>query len=98
VLFGEPLAAVDEATMATVAGEVPTSTVALPAELTDLLAATGLATSKSDAARVVKQGGAYVNNEKWPAGGVVGTDHLLHDRYVLLRRGKDQYHLAIVSG
>ena len=86
----------DAATLATVAGEVPTSTATLPAALVDLLAATGLAASKSEAARVVKQGGAYVNNEKWPDGGEVGPSHVLHGQYVLLRRGKDQYHLVTI--
>src|SRR4051794_29033034 len=94
VLFGAPLAEVDEETMATVAAEVPSTTVDVGhgVELADLLTETGLAASKSEATRIVKQGGAYVNNEKWPAGGIVGPDQQLHGRYVLLRRGKDQYH------
>jgi tyrosyl-tRNA synthetase len=97
VLFGAPLAEIDPTTMATVAAEVPSTELDLGTgiDLVDLLAQTGLASSKSEATRVVKQGGAYVNNEKWAAGGVVGPDQLLHGRYVLLRRGKDQYHLVV---
>ena len=97
VLFGEPLDAISEATMSTVAGELPTTTTQLPADLADLLTETGLASSKSDAARVVKQGGAYVNNQKWVDGGTVGPEQLLHGRYVLLRRGKDKYHLVVAG-
>ena len=55
----------------------------------DALVATGLCESKSAARRAIKEGGAYVNNER-----VSGQDATLesglalHGRWVLLRRGK----------
>jgi tyrosyl-tRNA synthetase len=103
VLFGSPLGEVDAATLEAVAGEVPTTTLdperlAGGVPLVDLLAATGLAGSKGEARRLVQQGGAYVNNER-----VASPDHslgpaeLLHGRYILLRKGKDTYHLAVAG-
>jgi tyrosyl-tRNA synthetase len=103
VLFGSPLGEVDAATLEAVAGEVPTTTLdpdrlAAGVPLVDLLAATGLAGSKGEARRLVQQGGAYVNNER-----VASPDHslgpaeLLHGRYILLRKGKDTYHLAVAG-
>lgn len=59
-----------------------------PFPVTDLLVWTGLAESKSDARRVVEQGGAYLNDERVQPGRVLLPEDLLHGRYVLLRRGK----------
>jgi tyrosyl-tRNA synthetase len=60
----------------------------LPA-VTDLLVATGLASSRSDARRIVGDGGAYLNNERVtdPAS-KPNTSDLLHGRWLVLRRGK----------
>ena len=55
----------------------------------DLLAATGVVESKSAARRIVKEGGAYLNNEK-----ISGEDFapspsdFLHGKYAILRKGK----------
>ena len=55
----------------------------------DLLAATGVVDSKSAARRIVKEGGAYLNNEK-----ISGEDfrlekgHFLCGKYAVLRKGK----------
>ena len=54
----------------------------------------GVSASKSDARRTVGQGGAYVNNEPAPDGRVVTAADLLHDRWLLLRRGKKEYRLV----
>jgi tyrosyl-tRNA synthetase len=55
----------------------------------DLLAASGVVDSKSAARRIVKEGGAYLNNQK------VATEDFtpqksdfLHGKYLLLRKGK----------
>jgi tyrosyl-tRNA synthetase len=57
--------------------------------LVEVLKRTGLATSNSEARRTVDQGGAYVNNVQQTDGDrSFGPADLLHDRYVLLRRGK----------
>ncbi len=55
----------------------------------DLFAATGLVASKSAARRAVKEGGAYLNNQKIADEEAVPTEaDLLHGRWLLLRRGK----------
>jgi tyrosyl-tRNA synthetase len=98
VLFGG--SSFDEATFAALAAEVPSTT--LPAEqvrgrdLVGLAAASGLCTSKSDAQRLVQQGGLYVNNERPEAGELQESD-LRYGRYVLLRRGKSTYHLVLAA-
>ena len=65
-IFGRgDLRALDEATVAAVAAAVPHAEVdgELPS-LTDLLVASGLASSRSEARRTVADGGAYLNNER----------------------------------
>jgi tyrosyl-tRNA synthetase len=89
-LFGQgELAALDEATLSAALSEVPRAEVGELASVVDLLAAVGLAPSKSAARRTVKEGGAYVNNVKVADGEAVpaGTE-LLHGRWLVLRRGK----------
>jgi tyrosyl-tRNA synthetase len=57
--------------------------------VTDLLAATGLCKSKSEARRAIAQGGAYLNNVKVESDDAVpGAGDLLHGRFLVLRRGK----------
>ena len=90
-IFGHgELRQLDEATMAAVAAAVPHTTLddELPS-VTDLLVASGLASSRSEARRTIADGGAYLNNER------VGdpeqrpsADDLLHGRWLVLRRGK----------
>jgi len=55
----------------------------------DLLAATGVVDSKSAARRIVKEGGAYLNNKKIENEDFTPSkDDLLHGKYLLLRKGK----------
>jgi tyrosyl-tRNA synthetase len=92
-LFGQgDLASLDESTLASALAELPRTQVAKGAEIptwVDLLAATGVVESKSSARRIVKEGGAYLNNEK-----VTGEDfrleksHFLCGKYAVLRKGK----------
>jgi tyrosyl-tRNA synthetase len=92
-LFGQgDLATLDEATLASALAELPCTRIASGDEIptwVDLLAATGVVDSKSAARRIVKEGGAYLNNEK-----VVGEDFRLRKtdflcgKYAILRKGK----------
>lgn len=91
-LFGHgTLADLDERTLASALVEVPRTTVP-PGELpsvVDLLVATGLCSSKSDARRAIAQGGAYVNNVTVASEDAVPAhEELLHGRFLVLRRGK----------
>jgi tyrosyl-tRNA synthetase len=74
-------AALREAGSVTVDGEVPT--------IAQLLQLTGLASSLSEARRTVKEGGAYLNNERIvDAEAVPGEDAWLPGGWLVLRRGK----------
>lgn len=110
ILFGSPVDDIDEAAFETVADEVPTSDISLTADggfdassnsfdLVELLASTGLATSKGDARRGLSEGSVYVNNERVSGEApAVAAQRLLHGRYLLLRRGKRRHHLLRVRG
>ncbi len=55
----------------------------------DLLAASGVVDSKSAARRIVKEGGAYLNNQKVGAEDFAPQkSDFLHGKYLLLRKGK----------
>jgi tyrosyl-tRNA synthetase len=92
-LFGQgELKELDEATLTSALAELPRTTVSSKEEIptwVDLLAATGVVESKSAARRIVKEGGAYLNNEK-----ISGEDFrplksdFLCGKYVVLRKGK----------
>src|SRR5699024_314833 len=91
-LFGKgDLANLDEPTLDAAMAEAPTAEVRLTAEpsIVDLLVETGLAQGKSDARRVVKEGGAYVNNEKVGADTwIPRREDLLAGDWLVIRRGK----------
>jgi tyrosyl-tRNA synthetase len=92
-LFGQgELSELDEATLASALAELPRTTISAQEEIptwVDLLAATGVVDSKSAARRIVKEGGAYLNNEK-----ISGEDFrpaktdFLCGKYAVLRKGK----------
>ena len=89
-LFGHgDLAELDRETLAAALAEVPRATVPAGGMVSDLLAETGLAPSRSAARRTISEGGAYVNNTKVtdPAA-VLRPEDLLHGRWVVLRRGR----------
>jgi tyrosyl-tRNA synthetase len=99
VLFGGDPVSASEAALAAIAGEVP-STRRRPADIGDpveLLVSSELATSKSDARRLLQQGSVRANDRRiGPDDGLDGIP-LLHGRYLLLRRGKRSFHLVDVS-
>ncbi|MGI5289384.1 tyrosine--tRNA ligase [Nonomuraea polychroma] len=91
-LFGQGGALEDlpASTLAAALAEVPKAEIpALGVPFVDLLADSGLVESKSAARRAVKEGGAYLNNVKITDEAYVPTaDDLLHERFMVLRRGK----------
>ena len=94
-LFGQgDLQALDAGTLAAAVAEVPHAEVGrLPGgelpTVVDLMAATGIVTSKSEARRAIAAGGAYLNNEKViTEDAAPGEADLLHGEYLVLRRGK----------
>lgn len=96
VLFTEAIAELDERTLLDVFSDAP-SERAPRSELGDLtlvdaLQKVGAVKSKGDARKLITQGGAYVNNRRVDDSDYgVSTTDLLHDRYVILRKGKRDY-------
>ena len=92
-LFGQgELSELDEKTLAGALAELPRTVISKDAQIptwVDLLAATGVVDSKSAARRIVKEGGAYLNNVK-----ISGEDFALQKsdflcgKYAILRKGK----------
>ena len=63
-----------------------------------LVADVALAPSRAAARRAIEQGGLYLNGERITAVGFrVRSEHVLHGRFVVLRRGKKSYHLVRVE-
>ncbi|HSF27099.1 MAG TPA: tyrosine--tRNA ligase [Actinomycetes bacterium] len=90
-LFGRgELASLDERTLADSLAELPRVSVSAPVPAyVDLLASSGLVSSKSAARRTVAEGGAYLNNRKVDDGDYVPTAaDLLAGRWMVLRRGR----------
>ena len=92
-LFGlGNLAELDEATLKSAIAELPRTTVSKNEQIpswVDLLAATGVVDTKSAARRVVKDGGAYLNNEKVTSEDFApNKSAFLYGKYAVLRKGK----------
>jgi tyrosyl-tRNA synthetase len=105
VLFGEALEGLAPEEVLEVFEDVPSSAVerarldgaGLP--LADLLVASGLAASKSEARRALQQGGVYLNNRRVAADRqTVTLEDTLAGQLLLLRKGKRDYHLVRVVG
>ncbi len=93
ILFGESPAGASAQALSFLAAEVPTSAFVSGGTVAAMLAATPLASSLSDARRTIAQGAAYVNGAQVPEDRPLSDGDLLHNRWVLLRRGKRTYHL-----
>lgn len=100
VLFGGDLEGLDAADIADIFADVPSSEVpksALEGEgasVVDLLADTGLASSKGDARRSIKGGGIYLNNERvTDRQQTVTLAQSIEGQFVVLRKGRRKYHL-----
>lgn len=92
-LFGQgELNELDEKTLAAALSQLPRTSIAkgeaFPSWV-DLLTATGVVDSKSAARRIVKENGAYLNNEKISGEDFAPTAaNLIHGRFLVLRKGK----------
>ena len=92
-LFGQgEIRDLDIETLKSALAELPKTRIKNGAEIpswVDLITSSGVVESKSAARRVIKEGGAYLNNEK-----IAGEDFtpkssdLLHGQFLLLRKGK----------
>jgi tyrosyl-tRNA synthetase len=101
-LFAESIAELDEVTLLQVVGDTPTSTwsrneLAQGVDPVELLVRCELASSKAEARRFLDQGGVYVNNLRIEGTTSVDLASALHDRYLVVRRGRRQLHLIVVA-
>jgi tyrosyl-tRNA synthetase len=99
VLFGGDPTAASAAAFDVVRDEVPATRVRMT-ELSDpleLLVATELASSRSDARRLLEQRSTRANGVQLGPGDDLAGVPLLHDRFLLLRKGKHTYHVVEIS-
>jgi tyrosyl-tRNA synthetase len=103
-LFGGDVAGLGADEIADVFADVPSSKVTrddLGGEgksLVDLMAESGVASSKGDARRSIEGGGVYVNNVRVDdTSRAVTMSDTIEGRFLLLRKGKKQYHLVAVG-
>lgn len=89
-LFGQgDLGAVDGATLAAAAQSLPNTPFTEGMLALDALALSGLCDSKSAARRLIKEGGAYLNNERVSdEGAILDKSQLIKGNFILLRKGK----------
>ena len=92
-LFGQgDIFELDQKTLESALSQLPRTTIAKGEAFptwVDLLAATGVVDSKSAARRIVKEGGAYLNNQKISGEEFAPSESdLIHSRFLLLRKGK----------
>jgi len=100
-LFQPSIAELDEATLLTVVADAPSSQMprsdfATGVDAVDLVTRCGLAKSKGEARRFLDQGGVYVNNVRLEAESRVTLASTLHDRYLVVRRGRRELHLVVL--
>jgi tyrosyl-tRNA synthetase len=93
ILFGGSPAGASTQALEFLATEVPTSPFTSGLTLAATLVLTPLASSLSDARRTIAQGAASVNGEVVPEDRPLVEADLLYNRWLLLRKGKRNYHL-----
>ncbi len=98
LLFAKDPTGASERAFMTLAAEIPFSRVSAAdlGDTVEVLASTDLATSKGDARRSIDQGSVSVNGAKIGAKDQLSDQIRLHDRYLLLRKGKKSHHLLEV--
>ena len=78
--------------------EIPTERLTDGIPIIELFHEVGLATSRSEARRLIQQGGGYINEKQYKAIDVVIDSSFLDDDALLLRAGKKRYHRIVLSG
>lgn len=104
-LFGGDVEGLSADDMADIFAEVPSSEISkekLDSEgksLVDLLAESNITNSKGEARRSIEGGGLYVNNVRVSeVSKALTMDDSIEGRFILIRKGKKQYHLVAIQG
>jgi tyrosyl-tRNA synthetase len=101
IVYGSEIRDLSDSTLASVFASVPSTEIGW-AELdagivvVDLFVRSGLSPSKGEARRLVKAGGAYVNNVRVTDELKIGRASLASESFIVLRSGKATYHLVRV--
>ena len=103
VLYGEEIVGMNDALLREIFSDVPYTPVSrdrlsqgLPA--VETFHRSGLCGSRSGARRLIQGGGAYVNNRRIDSVEcVLTTDSLASEHFIVLRKGKKDYHLLKVE-
>ena len=74
---------------------IPTDNLNTGIPIMDLFHQVGLAASKSEARRLIQQGGAYINEKQYKAIDVIVDANMLEEDALLLRAGKKRYHRVV---
>lgn len=101
ILFGAQLDGIEKNDLLSAAEEMPKTlqSGAPPYPLVDILLETGLSKSKSMARNDLRGGGIYVNNRRITnEESVLSVSDILFGQYILLRKGKKNYHLLEFDG
>lgn len=105
VLFGGSLDDLGSAEIFEIFDDVPSSEVGRDAfvgdgkPLTEVMADSGLVPSKGAARRLIREGGAYLNNQRVSdEQAAVTLDDFLEGQALVLRKGRKQYHLIQLQG
>lgn len=96
ILFGAQLDGIEKTDLLSAAEEMPKTLRSgePPYPLIDILLETGLSRSKTLARKELSGGGIYVNNRRvTDEESVLSHDDKLFGQYILLRKGKKNYHL-----
>jgi len=100
VLFGGEITDLSAEDVLDIFAEVPSSSMpralfegeGLP--LVDAVVASGFATSKGAARRIIEAGGIYVNNRRvTDVRAMIGLSDLIDGQYLVMRKGAREYHL-----
>ncbi|MBU1196871.1 MAG: tyrosine--tRNA ligase [Proteobacteria bacterium] len=83
--------------MAVPSSEYAVKTVIGKMSAVDLFMEVGLCNSKSDARRLIQQGGAYINNERIHSFDQILVTKDVVENQILLRAGKKKYHKIILK-
>jgi tyrosyl-tRNA synthetase len=104
VLFGGEMTGLSARDVLDIFADVPSSALdrrllegaGMP--LIDLVATSGLASSKGEARRLISSGGIYVNNQRIAnVQAMLGLSSLIEGQFLVLRKGARDYHLLRVQ-
>lgn len=98
-LFSGKISSLDAQTMLEVFASVPTTEhakadLAEGVDMVEMLKASNLASSNREAKEFLSEGSVKINGEKISLDTKLTADHLLHDAYIAIRRGKKKWHMT----